>query len=1130
MRPTRCRATGPRRIGAGARSTPATFCGRRNSTGPWKVEGAVALRESAPWRVGRSIEEYLAEARGPRHTTRWLGDFSLPEDIKRARERARGTGPPAPARPRATGRALFEPEVRLPPRPRATGRALFEPEVRLPPRPRATGRALFEPVSMPHVGRRPGPYSTTDVPHSRERMPTKREFQRDTSAFAPLRGPGREVVPHGRFKGGIQREGRELVHVPDTPRDLVPVQPRGTSAGWSTRAMPERSQAIIRRAEERDDPRMQRERDVPEARRKREDKRVALRSRGREEQMARRRLEAERAIPLPGTQALVPSAKRSRVMDIEPVQAQAVPRERADAPIPESRAMLPMQTIPLPERPDPKLQRERDVPIARRKREDKRVALRSRGREEQMARRRLEAERGTIPLPGTQAVVPYAPNLMQQAGRVPGPKDLARSQSVQRADDDLAGFVDVPPGGFPDAPRAQAQAGFQDYEMKFKPPVEEDLSGFEDVPAGGFPVDTPAMEEEKRAVPVEKKTPAATVPVVEPSFEEQLLRETEPVHAPAPRREIPGVHFRQYGGPGEIPGVHFRQFGGDPADVGPFAGMVGNEPQDLQSRVMTKLHTATEPGFGKVRGRRGRQGPYPRASGMPRTQAYTSWDKAEQEAAKTYGAQVHTTRFARGKPIHVPDVSPVVPSGHRVGDDDAFQPVDPASLKRPETTPLPDYVPGESAEPGYHREPGYRFDEAGAGWDEPTSWGAKRAEPETADLGPDAKRQDTGFHFAGAGDFGGINLNDLGLRPRAHDHAAASFMDNVRSKMADMPAHQADILGHNAASAAALARPTVANQTDLDMIGSHEATAPMPAFTFDEALADTAAMGKVGTLPAALAQPQVDVAPETLAATAADTPVPPQPEALVRPPQPSADTMPLPANLPAKPAAEDQAPAVMPVEATAPPPQEAEKPLQSSSSASFVPMPERPTLQPSQSSTSVRVPKAKPAAAAGPAPAAAAAYRRAIPNFGPAMSAGAPNSQSVNVSAPATASAPVSSGQASGVASGQAASAAAREIARVLAESKKKAPKRKSGISSARKRYTDARKTKLAALRSHRDKLIREHNTKTKKLPKKERDAARREFKKKVNSQYKEQVKKYPPARGMKDVDRARFWRTLLLS
>ena len=55
-------------------------------------------------------------------------------------------------------------------------------------------------------------------------------------------------------------------------------------------------------------------------------------------------------------------------------------------------------------------------------------------------------------------------------------------------------------------------------------------------------------------------------------------------------------------------------------------------------------------------------------------------------------------------------------------------------------------------------------------------------------------------------------------------------------------------------------------------------------------------------------------------------------------------------------------------------------------------------------------------------------------------------------------------------------------------------------------------------MRSHRDKLVREHKAKTKKMPKKERDALRREFRKKVDSQYKEQVKKYPPARGMKDV------------
>ena len=141
-----------------------------------------------------------------------------------------------------------------------------------------------------------------------------------------------------------------------------------------------------------------------------------------------------------------------------------------------------------------------------------------------------------------------------------------------------------------------------------------------------------------------------------------------------------------------------------------------------------------------------------------------------------------------------------------------------------------------------------------------------------------------------------------------------------------------------------------------------------------------------------------------------------------------------------------------------------------------------------------------------------------VADYAPARAPGGPvGTQSVNVSAPATASAPVSSGQASGQASSAGAGAALREIAKAVA-GKAKPKARKSGISAARKRYTDARKTKLAALRAHRDKLVREHKAKTKKMPKKERDAARREFRKKVDSQYKEQVKKYPPARGMKDV------------
>ena len=160
---------------------------------------------------------------------------------------------------------------------------------------------------------------------------------------------------------------------------------------------------------------------------------------------------------------------------------------------------------------------------------------------------------------------------------------------------------------------------------------------------------------------------------------------------------------------------------------------------------------------------------------------------------------------------------------------------------------------------------------------------------------------------------------------------------------------------------------------------------------------------------------------------------------------------------------------------------------------------------------SFRVPKPKPVQAPEPQK----PYRRIVADYGrPSAPVG---TQSVNVSAPATASAPVSSGQASGQASSAGAGAALREIAKAVA-GKAKPKARKSGISGARKRYTDARKTKLAALRAHRDKLVREHKARTKKMPKKERDAARREFRKKVDGQYKEQVKKYPPARGMKDV------------
>ena len=111
-----------------------------------------------------------------------------------------------------------------------------------------------------------------------------------------------------------------------------------------------------------------------------------------------------------------------------------------------------------------------------------------------------------------------------------------------------------------------------------------------------------------------------------------------------------------------------------------------------------------------------------------------------------------------------------------------------------------------------------------------------------------------------------------------------------------------------------------------------------------------------------------------------------------------------------------------------------------------------------------------------------------------------------------------SSSGAAGAGSGGAQQAAGL-IAAIL---KKKKKKRQSGITAAKKRYVSKRKVKMGEMRALKSKRIREHNAKTKKLPKAERDKARREFKKKVETQFKEVGKRFPPARGLKDVKTVR--------
>ena len=63
---------------------------------------------------------------------------------------------------------------------------------------------------------------------------------------------------------------------------------------------------------------------------------------------------------------------------------------------------------------------------------------------------------------------------------------------------------------------------------------------------------------------------------------------------------------------------------------------------------------------------------------------------------------------------------------------------------------------------------------------------------------------------------------------------------------------------------------------------------------------------------------------------------------------------------------------------------------------------------------------------------------------------------------------------------------------------------------------------KLGELRALKSKRIREHANKTKTLPKAERDKQRKAFKNRVNTQYKEVTKRFPTARGLKDLQTVR--------
>jgi hypothetical protein len=97
----------------------------------------------------------------------------------------------------------------------------------------------------------------------------------------------------------------------------------------------------------------------------------------------------------------------------------------------------------------------------------------------------------------------------------------------------------------------------------------------------------------------------------------------------------------------------------------------------------------------------------------------------------------------------------------------------------------------------------------------------------------------------------------------------------------------------------------------------------------------------------------------------------------------------------------------------------------------------------------------------------------------------------------------------------------------IIAPAKRKPPakkkgggakKKQTGVTRARKQYTAKRKQKMAQLRSAKARKIKEFNSKTKTMPKAQRDKARRAFKAKVNKQMASITSKFPTARGITDI------------
>ena len=405
-----------------------------------RKRGMTARERSAYERaIAEPVEEFLAEARGPRHTKRWLGDFSDPAALRARRRQQREVdlaeaqgAQPSPAAPPGS-RALFEPGLRGGMRRKAVPETIeAAPAVRGRPQWTATGERQYFTRKEYDAAHRMVPYEERQVAEtgaygaqraSRQPIAKRRElkFRPHKSAAGPrVTGLDRAIVPTGLNYEERERQGAEMVpyraperavaKIPPVTATLAPAfvppppdvadEPSGWRSGDTPATMDARAVAIRGRSE------------------KRFEKRQAQESQD---------LAQERRIALIG-------GKRGA----EDVDAPAEEPARAPAG---SRALFEpkLKSVPAPAGSralfEPKLR-----PVRRKHTMSGLLGnVRPRSLSPSKKARKRERER-YAQQPSTGVQVKDAPE--------PEADPLAGFEDVPEPDE-LAGFEDVPPGGFP---------------------------------------------------------------------------------------------------------------------------------------------------------------------------------------------------------------------------------------------------------------------------------------------------------------------------------------------------------------------------------------------------------------------------------------------------------------------------------------------------------------------------------------------------------------------------------------------------------------------------------------------------------------------------------------------------------